>query len=60
MGTITLSRWQFYTALAVLAVCGLLVGGALATWLRPEHAEWWLERKHPDRWGRRETHTGAG
>jgi hypothetical protein len=20
----------------------------------PRHAEWWLERKHPDRWGRKE------
>ena len=20
----------------------------------PRHAEWWLERKHPDRWGRKD------
>lgn len=28
----------------------------------PKHAEWWLERKHPERWGRKERHelTGAG
>lgn len=29
----------------------------------PKHAEWWLERKHPDRWGRKDRlqaeHTGA-
>ena len=27
----------------------------------PKHAEWWLERKHPERWGRKERHelTGA-
>lgn len=28
----------------------------------PKHAEWWLERKHPERWGRKDRHelTGAG
>jgi hypothetical protein len=28
----------------------------------PAHARWWLERKFPDRWGRRERHelTGEG
>ena len=39
MNTIALSRWQFFTALAVLAVSGLL-GGALATWLLPGRAAW--------------------
>ena len=39
MDTVVLNRRQFYVALAVLAVSGLL-GGALATWLMPGRAAW--------------------
>lgn len=38
---------------AEVAMVGIVVAAAATD---PKHAQWWLERKHPERWGRKDAH----